>query len=189
MSHSLWNSPNFPVGKKNGSYRPIYDFTEVNDVMVPTPTHFRSSVIFCSPVDTNTAFSIASFLSWFWQIFLDTKSREITRIAFLNSLGPVKIASHSQGSAQRPTYVSEDDQFPLSGVSLRTSCFAILMTSSSSPETLRVIFSRFTLSSPNCKRQVLRQNFLCQTSSSFASSSFEMSMEQASTQWTQRLKQ
>ena len=78
-SHSPWNSPLFLVPKKDGSYRAVIDFMQVNDATVPD--HYPLPVLqdlLQSIGKDNTVFSTLDSKSGFWQIPLDENSRHIT---------------------------------------------------------------------------------------------------------------
>ena len=78
-SKSPWNSPLFLVPKKDGTYRPVIDFRQVNKVTeddrYPLPV---LKDILMSLGHGNRFFSSLDLLNGYWQVPMAPKSREIT---------------------------------------------------------------------------------------------------------------
>ena len=86
-SHFPLNSPLFLVPKKNGIFRPIIDFRKVNELTVPDhyPLPGRSYLLQSVGSD-DIVFTSLDLKADFWQIPLESNSREIT--AFSTPTGP-----------------------------------------------------------------------------------------------------
>ena len=78
-SQSPWNSPLFLVPKKDGTYRPVIDFRQVNKVTeddrYPLPV---LKDLLMSLGRGNSVFSSLDLLSGYWQVPMAPESREIT---------------------------------------------------------------------------------------------------------------
>ena len=78
-SQSPWNSPLFLVPKKDGTYRPVIDFRQVNKVTeddrYPLPV---LKDLLMSLGRGNSVFSSLDLLSGYWQVPLAPESRKIT---------------------------------------------------------------------------------------------------------------
>ncbi len=77
-SRSPWNSPLFLVPKKDGSFRPVIDFWEVNKVIeddrYPLPA---LGDLLMSLRKGNTIFSSLDLLSGYWQVPMAAESRRL----------------------------------------------------------------------------------------------------------------
>ena len=78
-SKSPWNSPLFLVPKKDGTYRPVIDFRQVNKVTeddrYPLPV---LKDLLMSLGQGNSVFTSLDLLSGYWQVPLAPESREVT---------------------------------------------------------------------------------------------------------------
>ncbi len=74
-----WNSPLFLVPKKDGGFRPVFDFMKVNEVAEDGryPLPVLGDLVMSLGLG-NTIFSSLDLLSGYWQVPLAVESWEIT---------------------------------------------------------------------------------------------------------------
>ncbi len=84
-SRSPWNSPLFLVPKRDGSFRPVIDFTNVNEMTVseqfPLPV---LSDLLMNLGEGNKFFSSLDLLTGYWQVPMAPESRQITAFSTPN---------------------------------------------------------------------------------------------------------